>query len=102
MDNNLTTTDHDKPSGVEISPPWRELLLRFVRHGRRFLFPVKPSSRAGIGAVPNEQGVAFRVWAPHASHVMVSGSFNRRCPAKEMATGQTTSPQPKLAMNTNL
>lgn len=30
----------------------------------------------GMGAIPHEQGVAFRVWAPHAQRVCVSGSFN--------------------------
>ncbi|SEN96350.1 maltooligosyl trehalose hydrolase [Mucilaginibacter gossypiicola] len=31
---------------------------------------------AGMGAVPLEQGVHFRVWAPNADAVFVSGSFN--------------------------
>lgn len=30
----------------------------------------------GMGAIPNESGVAFRVWAPHAKAVSVIGSFN--------------------------
>jgi 1,4-alpha-glucan branching enzyme len=30
----------------------------------------------GIGAMPHAQGVAFRVWAPHAQRVSVIGSFN--------------------------
>lgn len=30
----------------------------------------------GMGAIPHESGVAFRVWAPHASGVAVYGSFN--------------------------
>ena len=71
------TVIHPRLSEVTQSPPWRELLLRIVRYGRRFLFPVKPSSEAGIGAVAGKQGVTFRVWAPHAKHIMVSGSFNR-------------------------
>ncbi|MBI3866108.1 MAG: alpha amylase C-terminal domain-containing protein [Planctomycetia bacterium] len=29
-----------------------------------------------LGATPHEQGVAFRVWAPHATQVSVIGSFN--------------------------
>ncbi len=29
-----------------------------------------------MGAIPHEQGVAFRVWAPHADSVYVVGDFN--------------------------
>jgi 1,4-alpha-glucan branching enzyme len=32
---------------------------------------------AGMGAIPHEHGVAFRVWAPNAEQVSVIGSFNR-------------------------
>jgi 1,4-alpha-glucan branching enzyme len=32
--------------------------------------------KAGMGAIPHAQGVAFRVWAPHASKVAVIGEFN--------------------------
>ena len=59
------------------SPRWREMLLRVIRNGRRYLYPAKPSPYRGIGAVPNDQGVTFRVWAPNAHHVLVTGSFNR-------------------------
>ena len=31
---------------------------------------------AGMGALPHKSGVAFRVWAPHAEAVSVTGSFN--------------------------
>ena len=30
----------------------------------------------GMGAIPHSDGVAFRVWAPHAEMVSVIGSFN--------------------------
>jgi 1,4-alpha-glucan branching enzyme len=30
----------------------------------------------GMGAIPHENGVAFRVWAPHANAASVIGSFN--------------------------
>ena len=33
------------------------------------------SSRPGMGAVPFDGGVTFRVWAPHAQGVSVTGSF---------------------------
>ena len=35
-----------------------------------------PSTRPGMGALPYPGGVTFRVWAPHADAVSVSGSFN--------------------------
>jgi 1,4-alpha-glucan branching enzyme len=34
------------------------------------------STHAGMGAVPYQGGVAFRVWAPFASAVSVAGTFN--------------------------
>ena len=34
------------------------------------------SSREGMGAVPYEGGVSFRVWGPHADKVFVTGDFN--------------------------
>jgi 1,4-alpha-glucan branching enzyme len=30
----------------------------------------------GMGSIPHEQGVAFRLWAPHAEQVSVIGTFN--------------------------
>jgi 1,4-alpha-glucan branching enzyme len=35
-----------------------------------------PSRRAGMGAIPFEGGTTFRVWAPHAQAVFVSGPFD--------------------------
>ena len=35
-----------------------------------------PSLRAGMGAIPYDGGVTFRVWAPNAEAVSVAGSFN--------------------------
>jgi 1,4-alpha-glucan branching enzyme len=37
---------------------------------------VKPSAHTGMGSIPYEGGTAFRVWAPHASSVFVTGDFN--------------------------
>ncbi len=31
---------------------------------------------SGMGAIPVAKGFAFRVWAPHAENVFVTGSFN--------------------------
>lgn len=36
--------------------------------------------RGGMGTLPYESGVAFRVWAPHADAVYVTGSFNNWSP----------------------
>ena len=36
--------------------------------------------RTGMGAIPHEHGVAFRVWAPHADRVFVAGTFNNWSP----------------------
>ena len=30
----------------------------------------------GMGAIPHAGGVTFRVWAPHATAVFVTGTFN--------------------------
>jgi 1,4-alpha-glucan branching enzyme len=51
-----------------------------VRHGRQSAFA--PTARAGMGAIPHESGVAFRVWAPHAETVSVVGTFNNWDKAK--------------------
>ncbi|MEZ5094737.1 MAG: alpha-amylase family glycosyl hydrolase [Nocardioides sp.] len=42
------------------------------RRGRR-----TPAYVEGMGALPQEKGVAFRVWAPHAEAVHVIGTWNR-------------------------
>ena len=35
-----------------------------------------PSTHEGMGAIPSQEGTAFRVWAPYADKVSVTGSFN--------------------------
>ncbi len=42
---------------------------------------VEAPARGGMGCMPHETGVAFRVWAPHASAVAVVGDFNNWDPA---------------------
>ncbi|MGM0400004.1 MAG: alpha-amylase family glycosyl hydrolase [Chloroflexota bacterium] len=36
----------------------------------------RPSPEEGMGAIPHDGGVTFRVWAPHADSMSVVGSFN--------------------------
>ena len=38
--------------------------------------PKAPSQRPGMGAIPYDGGTAFRVWAPHAEAVFVTGTFD--------------------------
>src|SRR6478735_9438060 len=35
-----------------------------------------PSKRPGMGALPYDGGTTFRVWAPHADAVFVTGTFD--------------------------
>lgn len=37
----------------------------------------KPASQAGMGAICHDKGVTFRVWAPSAEAVYVTGTFNK-------------------------
>ena len=41
---------------------------------------VAPSARSGMGAVPFDGGVTFRVWGPNADEVNVAGDFNDWAP----------------------
>ena len=34
------------------------------------------TKQSGMGAIPHAKGVTFRVWAPHAEKVYVTGTFN--------------------------
>ncbi|MDX1413678.1 MAG: alpha-amylase family glycosyl hydrolase [Candidatus Promineifilaceae bacterium] len=58
------------------TPSWQEIIYRLLRQVRQVFHPVQPSTRRGMGAIPYDGGVAFRVWAPGAQNVFVSGSFN--------------------------
>ena len=42
----------------------------------------------GMGALPHEGGVAFRVWAPHASVVYVTGTFNEWAPEGQIMVNE--------------
>ncbi len=54
----------------------RTTISRIIPSIYRWFRPVRVSERGGMGAVPFDGGTTFRVWAPHASSVYVSGSFN--------------------------
>ncbi|HEX2724968.1 MAG TPA: alpha-amylase family glycosyl hydrolase, partial [Beijerinckiaceae bacterium] len=44
--------------------------------GARTISRSRPTARPGMGAIPFDGGVAFRVWAPNAEAVAVAGDFN--------------------------
>lgn len=56
--------------------PWRDRLYEYTRPLLRRIRPLRPSTQSGMGAIPQPDGAAFRVWAPNAHAVFVSGSFN--------------------------
>jgi 1,4-alpha-glucan branching enzyme len=41
---------------------------------------VAPALRPGMGALPHAGGTTFRVWAPHAGAVSVTGSWDGWAP----------------------
>ena len=61
----------------EISTPaWRAQLAQSWRTLRYKIRPVQPAAQPGMGAMPHDNGTVFRVWAPNAKAVFVTGSFN--------------------------
>jgi len=56
--------------------------LMEVQRGRKAV----PIAHPGMGAIPHEKGVAFRVWAPNAQAVSVIGTFNDWNAAKNPMT----------------
>lgn len=59
---------------------WRGFWDRAVYEAKRVLRPVQPTAVPGLGAIPHSDGTAFRVWAPHADKVFVTGPFNEWSP----------------------
>ena len=43
--------------------------------------------KPGMGAIPDADGVAFRVWAPHADRVFIMGTFNKWTESHPMQRG---------------
>jgi 1,4-alpha-glucan branching enzyme len=56
---------------------WRDLIDRIYYYPRRLFRPTSPSTIEGMGATLQSDGATFRVWAPHAEKVFVTGSFNQ-------------------------
>lgn len=66
-----TTSQPSEPAGSPAEPAAKSTASR-----PRAPKP-KPSLQPGMGAIPFDGGTAFRVWAPYASKVFVSGTFNK-------------------------
>ncbi|MCA9899612.1 MAG: alpha amylase C-terminal domain-containing protein [Anaerolineales bacterium] len=60
----------------ELKFDWRKHLAQTWQTINHKLHPAKPAARPGMGAIPHANGTVFRVWAPHADAVFVTGSFN--------------------------
>lgn len=55
---------------------WQGWVNRGLRTLTNLVRLPSPSGYGGMGAIPHEDGVTFRVWAPHAEQVFVTGTFN--------------------------
>jgi 1,4-alpha-glucan branching enzyme len=55
---------------------WRDYLDRLAFYGKQLFGRINPATQSGMGAVYHDDGTSFRVWAPHAERVFVTGSFN--------------------------
>ena len=55
---------------------WRESFYRGWSAVRRSTGRIRPADQMGMGAIPQPLGTTFRVWAPNARRVTVSGDFN--------------------------
>ncbi len=60
----------------EKSLAWRDWLAHTWQTLRYKILPVQPAAQPGMGAIPHAEGTVFRVWAPNAEAVYVTGSFN--------------------------
>lgn len=61
---------------------WRTFFDRVAYQTKKIIRPVQTAAVVGMGAIPHENGTTFRVWAPHAHKVFVSGTFNNWSPWK--------------------
>ncbi len=70
------------------TPTWREMIYRLIRQLKDIFSPMYPSEQEGMGARPYTGGTSFRVWAPHADNVFVTGSFNNWSREKHALAGE--------------
>ena len=59
---------------------WLARAIDVRQDAARQVRAVAPSPRPGMGALPYDGGTTFRVWAPHAEAVVVTGSFDDWAP----------------------
>ena len=78
-------------SNPKQSSSWRNQFDRLTFYGKQLLRLLSPATEPGMGAVYHDSGTTFRVWAPHAERVFVTGSFNNwaewRTPLAREANG---------------
>ena len=55
---------------------WRKQLSQTWQTIRYKIRTAQPAGQSGMGAIPHSEGTTFRVWAPYAEAVFVTGSFN--------------------------
>lgn len=87
----------------ESTPAWLDKWYWWTLPLRERFDPVKPSLKAGMGAVPDGSGkTTFRVWAPHAQRVFVTGTFNKwslyRSPLTHEADGYWSAEVPQVGV----
>jgi 1,4-alpha-glucan branching enzyme len=75
----MSKTKQNEQIGWRVSG-WQDAVLRRLNKVREAVLPVHPSQRTGMGAIAYDGGTTFRVWAPHAKSVAVTGSFNNWSP----------------------
>ena len=59
-----------------------------------------PSRRSGMGALPYRGGTTFRVWAPHADAVFVTGSFDDWAMTTNALVSREPSVPPRIGRST--
>src|SRR5689334_14647857 len=73
----MDRTSWRKPMlATKSKPPSRAMPYSLTAFNRGQRPAISAAAHAGMGAIPHEKGVAFRVWAPHAEAVSVVGTFN--------------------------
>src|SRR5262245_1255624 len=71
-----------KPAAQPTVKPHSKVMPYAIAEIKRGRTAAHPAQYTGMGAIPHVTGVAFRVWAPHATAVSVVGTFNKWDKAK--------------------